>query len=110
MRGGSAIIGPDGQYIAGPVYDEPTILTAELSLERVREESMSLDVAGHYGRRDCFDFAVRPRDAVRLILPIDIRCIERAILAQCIECRGEGQRARQPAHDLRTRVIAMVLV
>ncbi len=60
MRGGSAIIGPDGQYLAGPVYDEPTILTAELSLQRVREESMSLDVAGHYGRRDCFDFAVRP--------------------------------------------------
>jgi nitrilase len=59
MRGGSAIVGPDGQYLAGPVYDEPTILTAELSLERVREESMSLDVAGHYGRRDCFDFAVR---------------------------------------------------
>ena len=59
MRGGSAIIGPDGHYIAGPVYDEPTILTAELSLDRVREESMSLDVAGHYGRRDCFDFAPR---------------------------------------------------
>jgi predicted amidohydrolase len=60
MRGGSAIIGPDGQYIAGPVYEEATILTAELSLDRVREESMSLDVAGHYGRRDCFDFATRP--------------------------------------------------
>jgi predicted amidohydrolase len=59
LRGGSAIIGPDGQYLAGPVYDQATILTAELSLERVREESMSLDVAGHYGRRDCFDFAPR---------------------------------------------------
>jgi nitrilase len=59
LRGGSAIIGPDGHYIAGPVYDEPTILAAELSLDKVREESMSLDVAGHYGRRDCFDFAVR---------------------------------------------------
>lgn len=58
MRGGSAIIGPDGQYIAGPVYEESTILTAELSLDQVREESMSLDVAGHYARRDCFAFDV----------------------------------------------------
>ena len=60
MRGGSAIIGPDGQYITGPVYEQTTILTADLSLDRVHEESMSLDVAGHYGRRDCFDFTTRP--------------------------------------------------
>ena len=65
MRGGSAIIGPDGGYIAGPVYDEATILTAELSLDRVREESMSLDVAGHYGRRDCFEFGLRPVTPVK---------------------------------------------
>jgi predicted amidohydrolase len=58
MRGGCAIIGPDGHYLAGPVYDEPTILRAELPLDRLREELMSLDVSGHYGRRDCFDFAV----------------------------------------------------
>ena len=58
MRGGSAIIGPDGRYLAGPVYEESTILTAELSLDQVREESMSLDVAGHYARRDCFAFDV----------------------------------------------------
>jgi predicted amidohydrolase len=58
LRGGSAIIAPNGMYLAGPVYDEPTILTAELSLERVREESMSLDVAGHYARRDCLDLTV----------------------------------------------------
>lgn len=54
VRGGSAIIAPDGAYLAGPVYDEPAILTAELDLDRVREESMNLDVAGHYSRPDCF--------------------------------------------------------
>lgn len=54
LRGGSAIIAPDGQYLAGPVYDEPAILTAELDLGRVREEAMSMDVAGHYSRPDCF--------------------------------------------------------
>jgi predicted amidohydrolase len=59
MRGGSAIIGPDGQYISGPVYDAPIILTAELDLSRVREEAMSLDVAGHYSRPDCLSVSVQ---------------------------------------------------
>lgn len=58
LRGGSAIIAPDGSYIAGPVYEEPCILTAELDLSRVREESMSLDVAGHYHRPDCLELVV----------------------------------------------------
>jgi nitrilase len=58
MRGGSAIIGPDGRYIAGPVFDAPEILAAELDLSRVREEAMSLDVAGHYSRPDCLAMTV----------------------------------------------------
>jgi nitrilase len=58
LRGGSAIIGPDGGYLAGPVFDEPCTLTAELDLARVREESMSLDVAGHYHRPDCLELRV----------------------------------------------------
>ncbi len=56
LRGGSAIIGPDGKYIAGPVYDEPRILMAELDLRRASEESMTLDVTGHYHRPELFDF------------------------------------------------------
>ncbi len=59
LRGGSAIIGPDGSYLAGPVYDQPAILHAELDLARVREEAMTLDVSGHYARPDCFGFEVR---------------------------------------------------
>ena len=58
LRGGSAIIGPNGAYVAGPVFDEPCILTAELDLDLVREELMSLDVAGHYSRPDCLELRV----------------------------------------------------
>jgi predicted amidohydrolase len=58
LRGGSAIVGPDGAYVAGPVFDEACILSADLELDRVREESMSLDVAGHYGRPDCLELRV----------------------------------------------------
>ncbi len=56
LRGGSAIISPDGAYIVEPVYDEPGILVAELDLGRIREESMTLDVTGHYHRPELFEF------------------------------------------------------
>lgn len=55
LRGGSAIIGPDGRYIAEPVFDEEIIITAELDLSAIDREKMTLDVSGHYQRRDIFD-------------------------------------------------------
>ena len=53
-RGGSAIIGPDGRYVVGPVFDEETILFATLDLQEIEKESMTLDVSGHYSRPDIF--------------------------------------------------------
>ena len=58
MRGGSAIIGPDGAYLAGPVYDAPTLLVADLDLARGVEERMTLDVTGHYARPDVLTLQV----------------------------------------------------
>lgn len=55
LRGGSCIIGPDGHYIAGPVFDEETILIAELDLLALEKEKMTLDVSGHSHRPDVFD-------------------------------------------------------
>jgi nitrilase len=56
LRGGSAIIGPDGRYLVEPVYEEPRVLVAQLDLGRTREESMTLDVTGHYHRPELFEF------------------------------------------------------
>ena len=61
MRGGSAIIGPDGHYLREPIFDEPTILYADLPMERIREESMALDVSGHYSRPDILKLTVERR-------------------------------------------------
>lgn len=58
LRGGSAIVGPDGSYVVEPVYERAAVLTADLDLGRVREEKMTLDVAGHYARPDCLAFQV----------------------------------------------------
>ncbi len=57
MRGGSCVIGPDGEFVLPPVFDRPEILVADLDLSRNRAESMTLDVSGHYARPDCFVFA-----------------------------------------------------
>ena len=61
LRGGSAIIAPDGHYLAGPVFDEATILTAELDLTAIAREHMTLDVTGHYARDDVFEFKINRR-------------------------------------------------
>jgi predicted amidohydrolase len=59
LRGGSAIIGPDGEYIVPPHFDEPGILAATLDMAQLDAERMTLDVAGHYSRADVFTFEVR---------------------------------------------------
>jgi nitrilase len=51
-RGGSAILGPDGSYLAGPLWDEEAILYAELDPERLAEERQRFDPVGHYHRPD----------------------------------------------------------
>ena len=58
LRGGTCLIAPDGSFIIEPVYDAETILTAEIDLSQIDEEKMTLDVSGHYQRRDIFNFAV----------------------------------------------------
>jgi nitrilase len=62
-RGGSAVLGPDGSYLAGPLWDEEGIVYAELDPARLYEERQRFDPAGHYNRPDVFEFAVRPRRA-----------------------------------------------
>jgi predicted amidohydrolase len=56
LRGGSMIVAPDGAVLAGPVFDTEQIVTAEIDTNRILEESMTLDVSGHYARTDCFVF------------------------------------------------------
>ncbi len=58
-RGGSAILAPDGSYLAGPLYDEEGILLAELDPARLYEERQRFDAAGHYHRPDVLGLTLR---------------------------------------------------
>ncbi|MCI0413783.1 carbon-nitrogen hydrolase family protein [bacterium] len=74
LRGGSAIIGPDGHYVVEPVFDRETILIRELDLQMIDRERMTLDVSGHYHRPDIFDVRVRrsrsPKKRNQTISPV----------------------------------------
>ena len=59
LNGGSAVIGPDGMYVAGPTFGAEVIVLARINLDRIREESLTLDVTGHFNRPDLFDLRRR---------------------------------------------------
>jgi len=53
-RGGSVIVSPNGQIIAGPLFDSEGILYAELSEKELIKSKFDFDVNGHYSRPDIF--------------------------------------------------------
>ncbi|NUT57007.1 MAG: carbon-nitrogen hydrolase family protein [Thermoleophilia bacterium] len=59
-RGGSAILAPDGGYLAGPLYDEEGILYAELDPDLLLQARQRFDPAGHYHRPDVLRLTVSP--------------------------------------------------
>ena len=59
-RGGSAVIGPDGSYLTGPLWDEEGILFADLDPQLLYEERQRFDPAGHYSRPDVLKLRVTP--------------------------------------------------
>lgn len=58
-RGGSVIVSPLGEVLAGPLYDCEGMLLADLDLSEVVRARYDFDVVGHYARPDVFDYAVR---------------------------------------------------
>jgi len=57
-RGGSVIVSPLGKILAGPLFDKPGALIAEINLEEIKFSKLDFDVIGHYARNDIFQFNV----------------------------------------------------
>jgi len=59
IAGMSAIIGPSGKYLAGPVPDVETLVVADCDLSEIAKEAQTLDVSGHYSRPDVLELRVK---------------------------------------------------
>jgi len=66
IRGGSCVVGPLGQLLAGPKYGEECIVTADLDRADLARAKFDFDVVGHYARPDVFRLEVdeRPKKSV----------------------------------------------
>jgi nitrilase len=65
-RGNSAIVGPEGELLAGPLVGEEGVLYAEIDASKARAGRQQFDPVGHYNRPDIFRLHVdtSPRPAV----------------------------------------------
>lgn len=67
-RGGSAIISPLGEVLAGPLFDQEGILYADLDLAEIGRGKLDFDVVGHYSRPDVFQLTVNEQPALPVVL------------------------------------------
>ena len=67
MRGGSMIVAPLGDILAGPDYSGETILYATIDPAEIIRGKYDFDVVGHYARPDVFQLSVNvaPQRAVK---------------------------------------------
>jgi nitrilase len=65
-RGGSCIVDPFGNFLAGPDTEGEAILIAEIDRSQIVRGKFDLDVVGHYARPDIFELHVdeRPKKPV----------------------------------------------
>lgn len=57
-RGGSVIISPLGEVLAGPLFDQEGILYATIDLNEIVRAKLDFDVIGHYARPDIFQLNI----------------------------------------------------
>ena len=100
IRGGSCIVGPLGQLLAGPVYGEECVLTADLDRADLARAKFDFDVVGHYARPDVFRLEVNERPTEIGVVPVSAEASNegepmiRTLLDACrfiLEDQGEAQ-------------------
>ena len=80
-RGGSCIVDPFGNFLAGPNFEDEAILIAEIDRAQIIRGKMDLDVVGHYARPDVFQLHVDERAKS----PVTTRFVEKSEATDSID-------------------------
>ncbi|MFB5166948.1 hypothetical protein V2P11_14445, partial [Parageobacillus toebii] len=65
--GGAAIVNPFGEYIAGPVYNEDTIVYADCHANEIKAAKVVFDGLGHYSRPDAVQLLLHDHEQRNLL-------------------------------------------
>ncbi len=71
IRGGSVIISPMGEVLAGPFYGKEGLISAEIDLDEIVKARYDLDPVGHYSRPDVFRLTVNEEESPPVLIPGD---------------------------------------
>ncbi|WP_339719524.1 carbon-nitrogen hydrolase family protein [uncultured Paraglaciecola sp.] len=68
FNGGSGVVGPNGEWVTEPLFNETGIIYANIHIDEVNQYKHDLDVVGHYSRSDVFQLSVNrtARESVTL--------------------------------------------
>ncbi len=62
IRGGSVIISPMGEVLAGPLYGQEGLISAPIDLDDIVKARYDMDPTGHYSRPDVFELTVNEQE------------------------------------------------
>ncbi len=66
--GGSVIVNPLGEVLAGPVWNQEAILTADINMEQITQSKLDFDPIGHYHRPDVFELNITGQPPIKQVL------------------------------------------
>jgi nitrilase len=77
VDGGSGIVGPNGEYVAGPVYGKEEIIYGDIDLREIIKSKAIHDVVGHYARPDVASLLLReePYSLIKIMEPKETKVV-----------------------------------